>query len=57
LRALSDALAAAEVLTTFNAAVPETAESPLPGEEREHPASVVEPSKRRGVSLVIELER
>jgi hypothetical protein len=57
LGALSEALEAAEVLTTFKAAVPETAESPLPEEEREHPASVVKPSRRREVSLVIELER
>jgi hypothetical protein len=57
LGALSDALPPAEVLTTFKAAVPETAESASPDEEREHPASIVEPSRRREVSLVIELER
>jgi len=57
LGALSDALPAAEVLTTFNAAVPETAESPLPDEEREHAAGTAEARRRREVSLVIELER
>jgi hypothetical protein len=57
LGALSDALPAAEVLTTFKAAVPETAESPLPEEEREHADRTAEASRRREVSLVIELER
>ena len=56
LGALSDALPAAEVLT-FKAAVPETAESPLPEEEREHADRTAEASRRREVSLVIELER
>ena len=57
LGALSDALPAAEVLTTFNAAVPETAESPLPDEEREHAARTAGATRRREVSFVIELER
>jgi len=57
LGALSDALPTAEVVTTFNAAVPETAESPLPEEEREHADSVAEATTRRKRSLVIELER
>jgi len=57
LGALSDALPTAEVVTTFNAAVPETDESPLPEEEREHADRTAEPSRRREVSLVIELER
>jgi hypothetical protein len=57
LGALSDALPAAEVLTTFNAAVPETAESPLPDEEREHAARTAGATRRREVSFVIEHER
>jgi hypothetical protein len=57
LGALSDALPAAEVLTTFKAAVPDTAESPLPDEEREHAARTADASKSREVSFVIEHER
>jgi hypothetical protein len=57
LGALSDAVPAAEVLTTFKAAVPETAESALPDEEREHAARAAEANRRREVCFVIELER
>ena len=55
--ALSDAFPAAELLTTFNAAVPETAESLRPDEEREHAARTTETSRRREVCFVIEHER
>jgi hypothetical protein len=55
--ALSEALPAAEVLTTLIAAVPEDAESAPPDEEREHAARVVEANMRREGSLVIALER
>ena len=56
--ALSESLPGAGVLMTLMAAVPEEeAESALPDDEREHATKVGKPSRRREVSLVIELER
>jgi hypothetical protein len=53
---LSETLPAAELFTTFNAAVPEDESAP-PEEEREQAARVAKASVRRERSLVIELER